>query len=141
MHRSTGQRSMNVLVVEDEPALRKIVVTALSSCGYDVVGASTGVEALDCVRRARPDLVVLDLELPEMDGWEFLDHFRRHRDHADVPVLVTSATHRRIDGDLGIQAFFAKPFDLEELLDCVQSVLRECQEWQDAAETRPARAR
>jgi two-component system KDP operon response regulator KdpE len=125
---------VTILVVEDEPALRRTLVAALGSCGYDVVGAETGVEALDHVRRGRPDLVVLDLELPEMNGWEFLNHFRREHEHASVPVLVTSATHRHVEGRLAIQAFLAKPFDLDELLECVQALLCEPSDLQAAVD-------
>jgi DNA-binding response OmpR family regulator len=114
---------MNILVVEDEPSLRNTITMALTSCGHSTLAAETGIEALDRVREQRPELVLLDLQLPEMDGWEFLRHFRALQDCASVPVVVTSATHRVVVAELDAQAFLPKPFDLDELLDVVEELL------------------
>jgi len=113
---------MNILVVEDEPTLRNTLAAALASCGHRVRSADNGVEALARVRELRPDLVLLDLQLPEMDGWEFLRRFRSEPDHGDVPVVVATAAHRAVASELDAQAFFAKPFDLDELLDCIDEL-------------------
>jgi CheY-like chemotaxis protein len=110
---------MDILVVEDEWALRRTAVAALSSCGHQVTAAETGVEALACVETCRPDLVLLDLQLPLMDGREFLRHFRAQRECTDVPVVVMSAERNAARAELGIQAFLPKPFDLDELLETV----------------------
>src|SRR5690242_8539923 len=110
---------MDILVIEDEWALRRTTVAALSSCGHKVVAAENGAEALARVDACRPDLVLLDLHLPVMDGREFLRHFRARPECAQVPVVVLSAERNSSHAQLGIQAFFAKPFDLEELLDTV----------------------
>jgi CheY-like chemotaxis protein len=110
---------MSILVVEDDYALQKIIARALASCGHQVLGAGTGVEALGQLKGKAPDLVVLDLHLPEMDGWEFLRRFRGKRECAHVPVVVMSAEHRipRNRHD-----FQAKPFDLDAFLDVVQQL-------------------
>jgi len=114
---------MKILVVEDEAALRKTTAAALELCGHMVLGAETGLEALAQVDEEHPDLVLLDLQMPDMNGWEFLERFRAQPAFADVPVVVMSAAHR-IDADsLDVQAIFAKPFDLDELLDAVDELL------------------
>jgi DNA-binding response OmpR family regulator len=113
---------MNILIVEDEQALRDTIVTALRMSGHTVVGAENGLEALDRVHEEPPELVVLDLQLPEMDGWEFLSHFRSLTGSRDVPVVVMSAAHRVVVDDLDAQAFFAKPFDLDELIDVIEEL-------------------
>ena len=114
---------MNILVVEDEPSLRTTITMALTSCGHPTASAETGIEALERVGEQRPELVLLDLQLPEMDGWEFLRHFRGLPDCATVPVVVTSAAHRVVPSELDAQAFRPKPFDLDELLDVVEELL------------------
>jgi CheY-like chemotaxis protein len=114
---------MDILVVEDEWALRRTTVAALSSCGHQVVAVENGAEALARVEACRPDLVLLDLHLPVMDGREFLRFFRARPECAEVPVVVLSAERNSSHAQLGIQAFFAKPFDLEELLDTVDRLI------------------
>ena len=118
---------MNVLVVEDDPALRRLVATAVASCGLQVRGAENGIEALALVSEQIPDLIVLDLQLPEMDGREFLRHVRSTKRCGDIPVVVTSAAYNVTSQtlqDLDVQAFVAKPFDLDELLDIVEQLSR-----------------
>jgi len=114
---------MNILVVEDEPALQKTIAAALKLSGHAVVGAGTGVEALARLDEQRPDLVLLDLQMPEMDGWEFLRHLRADTALANVPVAVMSAAHRIERQRLDVEAIITKPFDLDELLDTVDELL------------------
>ena len=114
---------MKILVAEDEAALRNTIAAALALSGYQVMGAESGCEALVHVQAARPDLVLLDLQMPEMDGWEFLRRFRARPDCADIPVVVMSAAYRVAVDDLDIQAFFEKPFDLDLLLDTIDGLL------------------
>jgi CheY-like chemotaxis protein len=114
---------MRILLVEDEQALRDTTAAALALCGHAVVSTGDGVEALERVCETIPDLVVLDLQMPEMDGWEFLRHFRSIPGCATCPVVVMSAAHRVVVDDLGVQAFFEKPFDLDEMLDVIDQLL------------------
>jgi CheY-like chemotaxis protein len=114
---------MNILVVEDEPALRNTTAAALVACGHRVVGAETGLDALARVGEQRPDLIVLDLHMPQMDGWEFLRHFRALPDCASTPVVVMSAAYAVSVEELDAQAFFSKPFDLDALIDRVEQLL------------------
>jgi CheY-like chemotaxis protein len=125
---------MNILVVEDESALRKTTAAALRLSGHTVVGADNGRQALVQVEEQRPDLVLLDLHMPEMDGWEFLRHLRAEARLADVPVVVMSAAPRIDAAALDAQAVFTKPFDLDELLAAVDEL---CAARQHTASGRP----
>ena len=116
---------MNVLVVEDDPALRRLVATAVASCGWQARGAENGVDALVLIGEQSPDLIVLDLQLPEMDGREFLRRLRSDTRYRDIPVVVTSAAYNvtsQTVRELDVQAFVAKPFDLDELLNLIEQL-------------------
>src|SRR5262249_53779964 len=95
----------------------------LKLCGYEVRSAADGIEGLAAVHAGLPHLVVLDLHMPEMDGWEFLRIFRSLPGCADIPTVVMSAAHQVAVDDLDIQAFFEKPFDLESFLDVIDELL------------------
>jgi len=129
---------MHILVVEDEPALRATTAAALKLIGHTVDGAETGLEALARIDERRPDLVLLDLQMPDMNGWEFLKRLRAEPALADIPVVVMSAAHHIEAEALDVQAIFAKPFDLDELLDAVDELLAARQE---AARVRHPQAR
>jgi two-component system response regulator MprA len=116
---------MRILVVEDEPPLRTTLATALRSCGHRPVEAEDGAEALAQVHATSPDLVLLDLQLPVMDGWEFLRRLRALPEFREMPVVVMSAAPHVVPAELDAQAFLPKPFDLDELLDVVDELLAE----------------
>src|SRR6267378_2726004 len=122
MTQPTGAR---VLVVDDEPAILRAVQTNLSGHGFRVDAASTGQEALDATARVRPDLVLLDLGLPDMDG---LDVIRSIRERGSTPIVVLSARgaeHDKVAAlDLGADDYLTKPFGMEELLARIRVALR-----------------
>src|SRR4051794_39121794 len=106
-----------LLVVEDDPAIAAALSDALRDAGHDVRLAGTGADALDELHRGLPDLILLDLMLPDMDGLAFLR--RRERELDGVPVLVVSAAGpgwATAAQELGAPIFVAKPFDLQVLL-------------------------
>ena len=118
-----------VLVVDDEPRMIRFIRMNLELEGYQVVEASNGIEALDQVRKHMPDLVVMDVMMPKMDGFETL---RSLREIATVPVIlltVRSDEDDRIRGlELGADDYITKPFSPRELVSRVNAVLRRA-EW------------
>ncbi len=110
-----------VLVVDDDPAIRGLVADALRGEGYVVDVAAHGREALEAMRANRPDTVVLDLMMPVMDGFAFLEACQQEQLCPDVPIVVISAVHdllRRVE-NMPINACIAKPFDLDDLVRTV----------------------
>ncbi len=104
-----------ILLVEDDVEIRDVLGEALELEGHAVMTASNGRDALDVLRTERPDVVLLDLMMPVMDGWDFLLERERSGTAHDVPVIVMSAVQPR-SAVQRTQGYFAKPFDLDELL-------------------------
>jgi two-component system KDP operon response regulator KdpE len=114
-----------VLVVDDEPQILRVIRASLPLRGYEVITASSGEEALDQIGKQVPDLIILDLVMPEMSG---LDVCRRVREFSTVPIIVLSAKGAESDKvaalDLGADDYVTKPFGMDELLARVRAVLR-----------------
>ncbi len=110
-----------VLVVDDDQGIRELVATALSEEGYEVSGAADGAEALDRIAETQPDLILLDMRMPVMDGWEFARRYRSvPAPHAPI-VIVTAALDVAKDAkEIGADGFLAKPFQLDELVALVE---------------------
>ncbi|HMA47540.1 MAG TPA: response regulator transcription factor [Frankiaceae bacterium] len=117
---------MRVLVVDDEPAVRESLERSLRFEGYEVTQARDGVEALEAVTQARPDLLVLDVVMPRMDGLETCRRLRARGD--DLPVLMLTARDGladRVSGlDVGADDYLVKPFALEELFARLRALAR-----------------
>jgi two-component system, OmpR family, KDP operon response regulator KdpE len=117
-----------VLVVDDEPQIRRALRTGLEARGYDVRDASSGEEALAAIAVREPDVVVLDLGLPDLDGSEVI---KRLRGWSRAPVIVLSVRDRQEDKiaalDAGADDYVTKPFDMEELLARMRATLRRAQ--------------
>lgn len=115
-----------VLVVDDEVDVQLTLRIVLETAGYRVTEAASAELALMILDTSTPDLIVLDLVLPGMDGWEFLRHLRE-RGLERLPVVVVSATgdpgQKAIADEAGCQAFFAKPFGAEALRTAVAEIL------------------
>jgi DNA-binding response OmpR family regulator len=94
----------------------------LEDAGFAVLQASDGLDALQQFRASRPDLIVLDLMLPGMSGWQFLDHTRAELDQAQVPVVVLTAVKRETDhpNTMGVAAWLSKPVDADRFLDSIE---------------------
>jgi two-component system response regulator MprA len=114
-----------ILVVEDDPAVRQVLVDSLRFEEYDVREAPDGRAALDVLDGWRPDLILLDLMMPRMDGWQFRAAQLARADARDVPVVIVSAA-RAIDErreELQPAAVVPKPFDLDQVLDLVEHLV------------------
>ena len=114
-----------VLVVEDEPSIAEVVALYLRRAGFEVLSAGDGEEALELLAQATPDLVVLDLMLPKVDGYEVT---RRLRARGDTPIIMLTARKseaERIAGlEMGADDYVVKPFSAQELVSRVRAVLR-----------------
>jgi CheY-like chemotaxis protein len=119
-----------ILVVDDEPLVRDLLVQFLSLRGYRALGVKDGAEALSMVEQAPPDLILLDLFMPGMDGVEVLRQLRQREYTGGVIIITGSHDEERLDEAwaLGPQEVIGKPIDLERLLTSIQLVLvcREC---------------
>jgi two-component system OmpR family response regulator len=120
------EKPVRVLVVDDEPLLRDLLAMALRYEGWEVRGAATGSSAVTAARRFRPDVVVLDVMLPDIDGLEVLRRLRGHR--PDLPVLFLTARDAVEDRIAGLTAggddYVTKPFSLEEVVARLRALLR-----------------
>ena len=118
-------KSPSVLVVDDDPDVRALVSTLLGRAGYLITEAPDGRAALKVLYDQRPDLVVLDVNMPDLDGWATLE---RIRDLSDVPVVMLSARGEELEKVRALRAgaddYVTKPFGRQELLARVESVLR-----------------
>jgi CheY-like chemotaxis protein len=111
----------SVLVVDDEPAIRNLEQAVLRSAGYDVLTASNGAEALEVMERTRPSVLVLDLQMPVMDGRELMQFLHRMPGHPPV-LLVTSFEAGRAQRELGTDAALQKPFLPDDFLARVEEL-------------------
>ena len=115
--------SRNILCVEDEPEMIDLIRLILSRKGFNVRGAAGGVEGIRLIRELRPDLVLLDLMMPDMDGWEVYQQMKADAALRDIPVIVVTAKAQNIDKVLGLH--IAKPFSPQELLESVERVFNQ----------------
>ena len=118
-------KAQSVLVVEDESSIASFVALYLKNAGYAVRTAATGGEALSAVAAEQPDLIVLDLMLPDIDGIEVC---KRIRQRSDVPILMLTARDEDVDKIIGLEVgaddYLTKPFNPRELVARVKSILR-----------------
>src|SRR5215203_5707959 len=108
-----------ILIVEDEPSGRKVVESVLINQGYNLEFAANGREAIKKATALKPDLILLDIMLPEMDGFEVCEHLRKDKQLAEVPIVMLTALDDRntriASLDAGADDFISKPIDRAEL--------------------------
>ncbi len=116
-----------IVYIEDEPEMIDLVRLILGRKGYEVIGANGGREGMRLIKTERPDLVLLDLMMPDMDGWDVYHQLRADENTKSLPVIVITARAQNIDRVLGLEVakvddYLAKPFTPQELLDSVAKV-------------------
>lgn len=119
-----------IVCIDDEPDMIDLVRLILSRHNYEVHGALGGSEGLELIHELKPDLVLLDLMMPEMDGWQVFQTIRIEEDICDTPVIILTAKAQSIDKVLGLHIarvndYVTKPFGPQELLAAVKKVLIE----------------
>lgn len=117
-----------LVYVEDEREMIDLVRLILSRRGFEVIGANGGREGLDTIRRELPDLVLLDLMMPDMDGWDVYQQMKAEETTRNIPVIVVTAKAQSIDKVLGLHIakvddYISKPFSPQELTESVEKVL------------------
>ena len=118
-------RKLKVLVADDEPALRKLLKTNMELEGYETLEASNGAEVLECVERDNPDIILLDIMMPVMDGWEVMTALAANPEYEQKVILVSAkaSDDAQLQGwELGADEYITKPFDLDSLLRRVRDV-------------------
>ncbi len=115
----------SILVVDDEPQIRRVLRSALSTHGYVITEAKTGEEALESMRKERPDLILLDMNMPGMGGIEACRQIRRTSDAPIIMLTVRNAERDKVAAlDAGADDYVVKPFGIEELLARIRAALR-----------------
>jgi DNA-binding response OmpR family regulator len=117
-----------VVCIEDEQEMIDLVQLILGRRGFEVEGANGGLEGLEKVQQKKPDLVLLDLMMPDMDGWEVYQRMKSDEDLREIPVIVVTAKAQSIDKVLGLHIakvddYITKPFGPQELLESVEKIL------------------
>jgi DNA-binding response OmpR family regulator len=119
----------SILCVEDEPEMIDLIRLILGRRGFEVKGAAGGVEGVKLIRQNPPDLVLLDLMMPDMDGWEVYQQMKADEKTKNIPVIVVTAKAQSIDKVLGLHIakvddYITKPFSPQDLMTSVEKVLK-----------------
>ncbi len=117
-----------VVCIEDEPEMIDLIKLILGRKGFELAGAMGGREGLELIRRLKPDLVLLDLMMPDMDGWEVYQQIKSDDELKHIPVIIVTAKAQSIDKVLGLHIakvddYVTKPFGPQELLQSIEKVL------------------
>jgi CheY-like chemotaxis protein len=111
--------SKNILIVDDSPTVRKFVSVSLSMQGFNVVAACDGMDALEKLPQKKFDLMITDLNMPNMDGFELIRVLRENQEYKDLPVVILTSLSDQANRDegtrLGIGSYLVKPFSLEKV--------------------------
>ena len=118
----------NILCIEDEPEMIELVRLILNRHGFNVQGADGGKEGLEKVKKDPPDLILLDLMMPDVDGWEVYQQIKANEKTNHIPIIIVTAKAQNIDKVLGLHVakvddYISKPFSPQALLESVQKVL------------------
>lgn len=116
-----------ILVADDDKSTRELISIVLEDEGYEVITAINGIETVEKTQKEKPDLIVLDIMMPQMDGYEALNKIKENSDIARIPILVITARtikiYEKISKGLGAVDHITKPFSPDELLDKIRVIL------------------
>jgi two-component system, OmpR family, response regulator VicR len=120
-------RKKRILYVEDEKEMLELTRIVLEREGYEMLAAVGGAEGIEAIKREKPDLVLLDLMMPDVDGWEVYRRMKADKDVADIPVIIITARTQSIDKVLGLKVakvadYITKPFGPTDLINSVKRV-------------------
>lgn len=119
--------SKKMLTVDDSPSVRKLVKFTLKAKGFQVSSASDGEEALDLIKQEDFDAIILDINMPRMNGLEFLKHIKENDQYASIPVIMLTTEGQDDDKDkavsLGATAYMVKPFKPTQLLTLIEKIV------------------
>jgi len=118
---------VKVLVVDDEELLVEMMRLRLEANGYEVIAAYDGKQGLDLARKEKPNIIILDIMLPKMDGYKVCRMLKFDAEYKDIPIILSTARGQDSDKDLGKEvganAYITKPFEPEELLSIIEKLL------------------
>jgi DNA-binding response OmpR family regulator len=122
------KQSRRVAYIEDEGEMIDLVRLILSRQGFTVLGANGGKEGVELILKEKPELILLDLMMPDMDGWDVYHQIKSDENSRDIPVIVITAKAQDIDKTLGLRVakvddYIAKPFSPQELTERIEQVL------------------
>jgi DNA-binding response OmpR family regulator len=128
-----AEESKRIVYVEDEEEMIDLVRLIMARRGFEVIGANGGRTGLDVIRQQLPDLVLLDLMMPDIDGWDVYQQMKADETTRDIPVIVVTAKAQSIDKVLGLHIakvddYISKPFSPQELAESIEKVLARRQE-------------
>lgn len=117
-----------ILCVEDEPDMIELIRLILARHGFEVIGANGGIEGARMIPEIMPDLILLDIMMPDLDGWEVYQQIKADEKTKDIPVIIVTAKAQNIDKVLGLHIakvddYISKPFTPDELFESVNTVL------------------
>jgi len=123
-----SKETIRVVCVEDEPEMIDLIRLILGRKGYEVIGAHGGMVAMQIIQEQMPDVILLDLMMPDMDGWEVYQKLKADDGVKNIPVIVVTAKAQSIDKVLGLHIakvddYISKPFSPQELLDSIDQIL------------------
>lgn len=126
---ANAEKKRKIVCVEDEPDMIDLVKLILERQNFEVIGAMGGKEGIELIRQEKPDLVLLDLMMPDMDGWEVYRQVRADYRLKDIPIIVVTAKAQSIDKVLGlhiakVEDYVTKPFGPQDLLWSIEKVLK-----------------
>jgi DNA-binding response OmpR family regulator len=128
MSNSQANPNRTIVCIEDDPAMIELISLILKGKGFDLRGATSAQQGLDMISRDRPDLVLLDIMMPEMSGWDVYQRMKADPQMKDIPVIIVTARAATIDRVLGLNIakvddYITKPFSPSVLLGSISKVL------------------